>query len=81
MDNRTRPTTTGVVSNSSRGEKRLIGRVAARLHAAHCDVALDSEHAHTQWLALSQDKRDYWERLARAVVLRFNDDNRWSITP
>lgn len=69
----------GIVSNQG-GEQRLIGRVAARLHAAHLDVALDSETAYSDWLDIGQLKRDYWERLAREVVLNFNDDDRWAVS-
>lgn len=69
----------GVVSNQG-GEDRLIGRVAARLHAAHLGVDLSTEQAHSDWLCMSEEKRQYWERLARQVVLRFNDDNRWAIS-
>lgn len=70
-------TQTGIMVNHG-GEQRLIGRVAARLHAAHIQLPLGE--AHTYWLQIDQAHRDYWEGLAREVVLRFNDDNRWAIS-
>lgn len=36
-------TQTGIVSNQG-GEQRLIGRVAARLHARHINLELDQAH-------------------------------------
>lgn len=67
----------GIVSNQG-GEERLIGRVAARLHAAHIQLPL--EEAHTYWLQIDQEHREYWEGLAQQVVLNFNDDNRWAMS-
>lgn len=58
--------------------QRLIGRVAARLHAADLGVELSSEKSHSDWLCIGQPVRDYWRRLATEVVEHLDNDKSWA---